>query len=153
LGSQGATWRKPSDRNASGTVPPDAAFPIKTKASAARPVPGSPVTAWQAVTKATNVSEPRKPTPISAALAPVRAPKIVSSASTLPHAASRAKRTAAVTRHHSRNRRPSRNRPMLAITLGTSRPKTGRCGYGDPHAMRRRGMIGEAEREGQDEAD
>jgi hypothetical protein len=47
---------------------------MKTRASAARPVPGSPVTAWQAVTKATNVSEPRKPTPISAAFREVLGP-------------------------------------------------------------------------------
>jgi hypothetical protein len=70
LGSPGATWRKPAGRNANGTVPADTAFPMKTKASAARPVPGSPGTAWHAVTNATNVSEPRKPTPISAALVP-----------------------------------------------------------------------------------
>jgi hypothetical protein len=62
-GSHGAGWRKPLGGNANGTVPPDTAFPTKTKASAARPVPGSPVTAWQAITKATNVNEPRKPTP------------------------------------------------------------------------------------------
>lgn len=53
----------PSGRTANGTVPPYTAFPMKTKAIAARPVPGSPVTAWQAVTNAMNVSEPRNPMP------------------------------------------------------------------------------------------
>ena len=124
LGSHGATCRNPSGRNANGTVPSDTALPTNTRTRAARPVPGSPVTTWQAVTNATNVSAPRNPTPIKAPAAPVRAPKTASSTSTLPQAASSAKATAAVKRHHTRSRRPRKNRPMLASTLGISRPSS-----------------------------
>ena len=89
-------------------------------ATAASAVPGSPTTACRAATNSTKDSAPRNPIPISAALAPVSAPRMVSMARTPPHATSRANRVAAAARHHSRRREPSRNRPSPPRTLGTA---------------------------------
>lgn len=64
--------------------------------------------------------------PISAPVAPVRAPSTVSMARTPPHPASSANIVAAATRHHRRRRRrrrrPRINTPMLPITLGMRSP-------------------------------
>jgi hypothetical protein len=124
FGSHGAIWRNPSGRNETGTEPPEIALPVNTKASAASAVPGRPTSAWQAATNSTNDTAPRKPIPTSAAPLPVRVPRIASITSVPPSPASRAKNTAPATRHHSRKRAPTMNRPTLPITLGISSPSS-----------------------------
>ena len=125
LGSHGATCRNPAGRNANGTVPPDTALPANTSTSAASPVPGRPVTAWQPVTNATNVSAPRNPTPSraqgDAGQGAEDGVQDQDAGGGRPAARTRRRR---LSRHQTRSRRPRKYRPMLASTEGMSRPSS-----------------------------